>query len=413
MAIIQEDIAANRRSVLYSYEVPPQHNQTPIEEKKYTYPVHSIRRSENAVLLFNSDYVFKILQPYKDHRYSLKERSERLVCLCEGWRWNRLFTRDIHLGLVRLYNYDPEKDKDPPTLLEVGKFLNPDREKLDGRAEYALVMRKLPQSCRLDMLLLHGNSDSQKHYADIMTQFLIHIHTRTSLAFELVKSSENKVWGSVGQLAEKLIHNLVSVEEPDVPDAIVLRSAECERLQSLCLSLKEKFLPILTDNNYREFQQFFMQRVKKQQIRRCHGDLKARNIWIEPDPPHQNMKRLEIWSGVRVLDAIDFNPEFCNIDILSDFAMLVADIDARTDSPELTSSMIEDYLRLTKQEDKGSCFVLDYYLVEKAFVGALVSILYDKNLKLGSRYLDLCIRYLTKFEEKMPHTFQTSLVSAH
>ena len=411
MISVQANITGNERSVLHSREDRTRQAQTSIEEKKYTYAIHNIRRSENAVLLFNSDYVFKILQPYKDQRYSLKERSERQDCLIEGWRWNTLFTRGIHRGLARLYNYDPEKDKDPPSRLEVGRLLDPNREELDKSAEYALVMRKLPKSYRLDMLLKDGDSDSQKHYTDIMTQFLVHIHA--SLAFQLVESGENKDWGSVGQLAEKLIHNLVSVETPCVPEEIVLKSARYRWLQSLCASLREKLLPVLTDNKYREFQQFFTQRVKKQQIRRCHGDLKARNIWIMPDSPHQDMECPEIWNGVRVLDAIDFNPEFSNIDILSDFAMLVADVDARAGSSELASSMIKDYLRLTKQEDKGSRFILNYYLVEKAFVGALVSILYDKNSWLSQRYLHLCERYLAEFEEKLPHTPLSALVSAH
>lgn len=411
MIIVQADSIDNESSVLHSRKDRQQQNHTLIEEKRSTYPIHNIRRSENAVLLFNSDYVFKILQPYKDHRYSLKERSERLDCLLEGWRWNRLFTRGIHIGLASLYNYDPEQDKDPPSRLEVGEFLDPDREKLDRRAEFALVMRKLPKLYRLDMLLKDGNSDSQKHYADILTQFLTHIHA--SLAFQLVESGENKVWGSVEQLAEKLNHNLVMVEEPDVPDKVVTKTTKYRQLLSLCASLRERFLPVLTCNKYREFQHFFAQRVKKQQIRRCHGDLKARNIWIMPGSPHHDTECLEIWNGVRVLDAIDFNPEFSNIDILSDFAMLVADIDARTDSPELASSMIRDYLRLTKQEDKGSRFVLEYYLVEKAFIGAVVNILYDKNPWLGQRYLDLCQRYLRVFEEKLPHRLQNALVPTH
>lgn len=415
MISVQTNITGNERSLLQPYKDYLQQDQTPIEEGKYPYPIHNIRRSENAVLLFNSDYVFKILQPYKDHRYSLKERSERQECLIEGWRWNKLFTSDIHRGLTRLYNYDPEKDKNPPSCLVIGRVLDQDLslDKLDRRVEYALVMRKLPKPYRLDMLLMDGDSDAQKHYAEIMTQFLIHIHVDTSLAFQLVKSGENRRWGSIGQLAEKLNHNLDSVENPCVPDEIVLRSSKYQWLRSLCATLKEKLLPVLTDNKYREFQQFFVQRVKKERIRRCHGDLKARNIWIMPAPAQKDSERLEIWSGVRVLDAIDFNPEFCNIDILSDFAMLVADIEARTGSPELADSMIEDYLRLTKQEDEGSRFVLGFYLVEKAFVGALVTILYDKTPWLDQRYLHLCERYLEKFEKNWPHSFQTTLLLEH
>ncbi len=181
----------------------------------------------------------------------------------------------------------------------------------------------------------------------------------------------------------------------------------------MCESLTEALLPILTDAKYREFQQYFIQRVRRQQVKRCHGDLKARNIWITSSPSHQGSEHSEIWSGVRVLDAVDFNPEFCNIDTLSDFAMLVADIHARTDSslvldnhvymdpPNFVKSMIEDYLCQTKQEDIGSRFVLNYYLVEKAFVGALVSILYDGNLGLGRAFLEVTQKYLHELQFKL------------
>ena len=132
-----------------------------------------------------------------------------------------------------------------------------------------------------------------------------------------------------------------------------------------------------------------------------------------PTSGHQDSEHSEIWSGVRVLDAIDFNPDFCNIDTLSDFAMLVADIHARTSSSELAYHIIEDYLRLTKQQDKGSRFALNYYLVEKAFVGALVSILYDKNWWLGQNYLVACDRYLTELQTKLLHTLQHTPALAH
>jgi aminoglycoside phosphotransferase family enzyme len=380
--------SADRLALLSHDDLPPKDQIA--AEKMQSFEIYNVKRSANAILLFNNQYVFKKLQPYDDHRYSLKERRNRHTCLIEGWHWNRLFTRGIHVGLARLYNYDQEQDNLSSIVL--GKFLNPDQEPLDENAEYVLVMRKLPRFSRLDVLLDNSHSDLQQYYANVMTQFLIHIHA--SLAFQLVESDGNKSWGNIEQLKEKLTNNLVSVEEPDITDKSFLKSSIYQLLLSMSKSLRETLLPILTDNKYREFQQYFAQRVKKQQIKRCHGDLKARNIWIMPTSGHQDSEHSEIWSGVRVLDASDFNPDFCNIDTLSDFAMLVTDIHARTSSSELAHSVIEDYLRLTKQEDKASRFVLNYYLVEKAFVGALVSILYDGASRLGLAYLKITEKYL-------------------
>ncbi len=401
-------ITSSEQVAILSCENIPQQDQD-IIEKPLIYTIHDEKRSENARLLFNNKFVFKLLQPYKDHRYSLQELPERHACLIEGWRWNRLFTRGIHIGLARLYNSDLGQDQ--PSYIVLGKFLDPDRDTLEKDVEYVLVMRKLPMPSRLDALLKNGDDTSRQYYANIMTQFLVHIHA--SLAFQLVDPDKNNYWGSLEQLKVKLTNNLVSVEKPDVSDKSILSSSKYRRLLAKCELLRSALLPVLTDNRYREFQQYFAQRIKKQQIKRCHGDLKARNIWIMPTPCHQNSERSEIWSGVRVLDAVDFNPEFCNIDTLSDFAMLVADIHARTNSSGLANSMIEGYLRLTKQEDKGSKFVLNYYLIEKAFVGALVSILYDKNLWLGQQYLDVCDGYLRDWEKNLPPAFQSVPMLAH
>ena len=239
-------------------------------------------------------------------------------------------------------------------------------------------------------------------------QFLVHIHT--DRAFPSVTSDENNYWGSIEQLTNKLINNLVSVEEPDITDKAISESVYYRSLRSTCESLRNILLPVLANG---EYQQYFAQRVKKHQIKRCHGDLKTRNIWIMPTSDHQDSRHSEIWESVRVLDAVDFNPDFCNIDTLSDFAMLVSDIHARTNSSELTDSMIEEYLRLTKQENKGSKFVLNYYLIEKAFVGALVSILYDNLPKLGQRYLDVCNWYLMNLQKSLPLALPTAPALAH
>ncbi len=193
----QTQITSNERLALLYREDLPQQDQDVIE-KTYIYKIHSVKCSENAKLLFHNDddrYVFKILQPYNDHRYSLKELSDRHACLIEGWHWNRLFTQKVHLGLARLYNYDPEQDQ--PANIELGKFLDPDREPLVENAEYALVMRKLPMPSRLDMLLKDGDDASRQKHANIMTQFLVHIHT--NLAFQLVEPNEI-IWGSTEQL---------------------------------------------------------------------------------------------------------------------------------------------------------------------------------------------------------------------
>jgi len=98
--------------------------------------------------------------------------------------------------------------------------------------------------------------------------------------------------------------------------------------------------------------------------------------------------------SVKLLDAIDFNPLFRNIDILSDFAMLVIDVRARTWSDTFARIMIDDYLQLTQQDDTPARNILEFYLVEKAIVAAAINILFDNQLELGLRLLQLAQEHL-------------------
>jgi len=373
---------ANRLALLPTIILPPQFVKNTTNETHQTYHIQDLKCSENAWLIFNTNKVVKILRPYDDCRYSLNERQNRHKCLLEGLYWNRKFTQDVHLGLARYCGLNLADQT-----ITLGKILaNPNPINLDPDAEYALIMNKLPKKYRLDMLLKNEPTDLLK---SILVQFMRHIHTSSD--FPPAKPDNNNLWGSIDQLQKKLILNLKSVEEPDIINKAILRTSEYQSLRSTCQSLKEVLLPIFSNNKYKEFQKYFMQRVVNQQIKRCHGDLKTRNIWVTPTSGQPDST---IWDGVRVLDAVDFNDDFCHIDTLSDFAMLVADIHARTNSSDLANSMIEDYLRQTGQGDNGSRFVLNYYLIEKAFVGALVSILYDNYPWLGRDYLKVTKKYL-------------------
>ena len=394
MVSIYSHIASDARLALVSRDDLPPRDTT---EEPQNFEIHDIRRSENAVLFFNSKYVFKLLQPYDDCRYSLKESAKRRECLIEGLHCNRSFTDGIQLGLARFCGCDWKHDK--LSSINIGEIKSdPVLEELDPNAEYVLVMQKLHQKHRLDMLLKEGNSISLQYYEQVLTQFMCHLHINSTLPVNLTDNTQ--VWGSVAQLEQKLRLNLTTVEKPgdDVKSKPVLHTDHYKRLLSTCKSLRQTLLPVFSQE---PFSRYFLKRVDKGQIKHCHGDLKARNIWILPSSDNSNAA---LWDGVRVLDAIDFNPAFCNIDTLSDFAMLVTDIHARTNLESLADRMVESYLRLTNQLDQADRFILNYYLVEKAFVGSFVCILYDDQLTLGKAYLDVTERYLAEFKQRMHAT---------
>jgi len=385
------------------------------------YDIEHIRQSECACLLFarhtitKKRVVMKILHKYKDTRYSLATPQDRQKSQLEALQLNKMFTPEIYLGLARIRDFDRYKK-----VIVIDDVLNnPVNNSLESNAEYALVMEELPQNSRLDYLLNTENKASLQRYLQLLTQHVAFMHKHINQEPSPISDEDNIQWGSSKQLHRKLTHNLAFADlvlkksrngQCSVPyrwvslarnalahtlepnkyqrflaffDLILAESKSSQyvfyhkQLESIKDGLTSVFAQI-------QYQQHFEQRVKNKCIKRCHADLKSTNIWIMP----YNDSYAEVDDKrVLVLDAVDFNPLYSNIDILSDFATLVVDVQARTKSLSLAKFMVENYLQHTEQEDEVSKSVLAYYLVEKAIVGAVVSILYDSLPALGRSYL--------------------------
>jgi aminoglycoside phosphotransferase family enzyme len=346
------------------------------------YQIEDIRQSECARILFarhtqtSERVVMKILREYQDTRYSLETIGMRQQCQLEALQRNRVFTPEVYIGLGRIHA--PDLCKEQIFIDEI--IEDPTKEMLDPDAEYALMMHQLPEERRLDRLLSEECENMLTEYVHVLCAYVAHMHTN------LVKPPDTDKdeiqWGSYEQLRRKLLHNLGLLD-------LVLTTGKLDQYRTLDLSkgtlhwLKETLLQVFMESHYRSY---FEQRVREQRIKRCHGDLKSPNIWILS--PDQSCDK-EPGQCVKILDAIDFNPSYSNIDTLSDFAMLVIDVQVRTKSSTLSNEMVEYYLELTGQDNQAARSVLAFYLVEKAVVGAAISIVYDNLPDLGLSLLDI------------------------
>jgi len=315
-------------------------------------------------------FIIKMLCRYKDTRYSLETLEKRQHCLLEGLQRNREFTPEIYLGLAPLYGFDLEEET-----IRIGDIMHdPTRSLLDEHTEYVLVMQPQDQDIRLDRLLANGETASLLP----LTKYVAKIHQRQISCVSLKASEENKSWGSYDHLIGKLRHNL---ELLDFLAAKCDKSDWCDRyeLKNRATDLKRSVEEIVASGYYAKY---FKQRVNDGYIMLCHGDIKSPHIWIEPDAEDS-----QSIAAINILDAVDFNPMYNHIDILSDFAMLVADVQARTQSPALVNDMIARYLQQTRQDNEVARSVLHYYVMEKAIVGTGISILYDGLPDLGRDFL--------------------------
>jgi aminoglycoside phosphotransferase family enzyme len=313
----------------------------------------------------------KVLRPYSDMRYKLSFVTERQQCQLEAFHQNRIFTPEVYVGMARLYNQPYEEAH-----ILIGNIItSPTQEVFEQDAEYALIMERLPEERRLDHLL-KGDENSVQSYLHTLISHIAFLHKcRTPT----LTPQESTQWGSYSLLQGKLEENLAFL-------ALVLDKVN-PSVQAIIKRLSTGLRAVFTEERYAHFLE---QRVQAGYIKHCHGDIKSLNVWIMPGSADDEQQH----STVKLLDAIDFNPLFCNIDILSDFAMLVIDIQARTSSTRLANTMIDDYLMLSHQDNMAARAVLGFYLIEKALVTATINILFDNQFDLGLHLLDLAQQHL-------------------
>ncbi len=336
------------------------------------YLITSRQASESAWIFFTRDpstfkpLVVKVLRPFRDLRYNLLTVTERQRCQFEAFQQNRNFTPDVYIGLAHLLNRPFEEDH----ILMGDIIQHPTEESLELEAEFALIMDRLPDDRRLDQLL-KNDEQAVQNLLDTLTYHVAYLQKYRTPS---LTQEESVYWGSYLKLQSKLEENLAFL-------ALVLDKVDSSikaTIERLTTGLRE----IFTEER---FAHGLEQRVQSGSIKHCHGDIKALNIWIMPDNNDGQQQNL----CVKLLDAIDFNPLFRNIDILSDFAMLVIDVWARTWSAEIARRMIDYYFELTHQDDLPTRTIFEFYLIEKAIVAAAINILFDNQFELGLRLLDL------------------------
>ena len=131
----------------------------------------------------------------------------------------------------------------------------------------------------------------------------------------------------------------------------------------------EKYIGIAqTQKQYDETQQFnqyyfdncqalFNQRIKQKWIKVCHGDLHLKNICIFEDK-------------ITLFDRIEFNDEFCFVDVMYDVAFLVMDLEARG-RIDLSYQFLNTYIEITGNWE--GLQILPFYLSRQAYVRAKVN----------------------------------------
>ncbi len=372
---------------MFSFNVPP-----PVVPDPGTYTIKKRILTYASRIFFiegkqsEQRYCVKMWRPHDNRLYQTMDQHMRAMYLLEGFHFNNKHAPGVCVGIasVRLILAHGEDEDQASALALQAVLTNPQASDLEDGQEYALLMECLDDNLQLSTLL-QGTLASKKGMEILGQQIsLMHRH----LAQDSQDLAIARQIGSVAILSEKLNLN---------------KDLFREALKSLSLSKEEERryndIPYIISSAYIRYQNDFTLREEGQHIRRCHGDLKATNLWLYPVEKDMT-DVLTHKVCLLALDCIDFMPKFCHIDTLSDVAMLAIDIEFYlahvlerlgdgASGRALALHFLETYLKQVQEQEASAWRLLNYYMVEKAMIGMYGNILHDRRIEAGKQYLDL------------------------
>ncbi len=326
--------------------------------------------------------------------YSTSDLSRCTEYLLEGLYFNRCFAPDMYLGIAPIFSEEPHSLTCGPLIQE------PQINTITMNQSYVLVMKRLDDSSRLDHQLKISQFGN-KQGMEFLATSIANIHQ----CLEVSPAS----MGTLELLEAKLETNLKLFR--DALQDLPVEKRDERNHETISRQLKE-FIHLHAD--------LFRQRYAEQPPKRCHGDLKATNLWIDTGHRRNSRNRIK-HQRLLALDCIDFRPDFCHIDTLSDVAMLAVDLEMRM-TPYTTHSgsnpygqiladhFILTYLNAANETDRVRP-LLEYYMTEKAMVGAFMSIHFDSLPSLGEKYLKVALAHAAKLEKYLQP--KSTLQEAH
>ena len=275
--------------------------------------------------------------------------EKRRFCCEEELRLNRRLAPEIYLGLAPVFG-SPEE----PKWTGSGQAI-----------EYAVKMAQFPQEAQLDRALASGNL--HPHHIDAFARLIACFHQRIAVA------GTDQSYGDLNHIQKPAQDNFLQIRKHFLEGKLLESLAELEDW---------------TRTGLNALKPVFLRRKSEGYIRECHGDLHLRNLaWINDTPV--------------VFDCIEFNPDLRWIDVISDAAFLVMDLQDRR-RPEMAHRFLNRYLEHTG--DYCGLRVMPFYLTYRALVRAKVNAILTRQPGINKRqrseaerdfydYLQLAIRY--------------------
>jgi len=287
----------------------------------YPHSVDSFKLIETHIswVLLTGSYGYKIKKPLNLGFLDFSSLAKREHYCREELRLNSRLAPDIYLDVIAISG-----DEAQPELGGLGETI-----------EYVVKMRQFQPDNTFDHLLLDGllNGDHVKQTAIIIADF----HA------QLPSAGANTLFGNPVSI-------LVPVQE---------NFSQIEQMGDLAQSNILEPLKLWSARQHAELSSTFTQRKQAGFIRECHGDLHLGNLVLIDD-------------RVVPFDGIEFNLDLYWIDVISEVAFLVMDLQSKQ-RHDLAYQFLNIYLQ--KTGDYSGLKLLRFYLVYRAMVRAKVDVI--------------------------------------
>lgn len=320
----------------------------------YPHPVNSVQLIETHIswLLLTGELAYKIKKPVSLGFVDFSTLERRRFFCEEELRLNRRLAPQLYLRAAKVTGV-------------------PSQPKLDGEGQiidHAVCMRQFDNSRLLSRLAEEGalNADHIDQLADLVARF----HT------EIDAAAPDSSHASTDLIIASAMQNFDQISEyPDSGQQHIVEQAE--RWTVSC---------------WESHGDTFRMRSDAGMIRECHGDMHLGNMFADED------------DRVVVFDGIEFNESLRWIDLISEVAFTMMDLDDRGLS-EFGYRFLNRWLETTGDYD--GIRVLRFYLLYRAMVRAKVALIRAHQPAVESAeserlsdeylgYLRLTERYTTK-----------------
>lgn len=290
-----------------------------------------LKQTHISYLFLTDHFVYKIKKPVDFGFLNFSTIDRRRFYCHEEVRLNRRLAPDIYLGVVELRRADG------------GVAFTGSGQVVD----YAVKMVRLPEERMMDRLLAAG--EVQEETIRLIAGVVAAFHR------DAERSTEIDRYGSIEAIRRSWDENF-ALAERFVGDT--LSGQDLQRFREWVDLFLERHAALFEERIAREF------------IRDCDGDLHLENICLGE----------KVW----IFDCIEFNPRFRYGDTAADIAFLLMDLEYH-DRPDLAAAFLDEYV--TAAADETCAPLVDFYKVYRAFVrGKVASLqLMDRAIPDGDR----------------------------